>query len=110
MRRWILVVFLWLIGSAVHAQLKDEASAIAAFIGVDKEELQDSDDYERMEHFHNHPLRVNLADESELQESGLLTGYQIATLQDYKKNYGDKVMYKESINLLQQHGRGYGMA
>ena len=93
------MVFLWLIGSAVHAQLKDEASAIAAFIGVDKEELQDGDDYERMEHFHNHPLRVNLADESELQESGLLTGYQIATLQDYKKNYGDILSLSELASI-----------
>ena len=55
------------------------------------QEPEDFDPYEaeRLADYVEHPLLINKAGRSELEESGLMTTYQIASLLDYRQRHGD---------------------
>ena len=71
-------------------------SAAALFVcGVSSAEELDSGTVERLDRLSRHPLSLNYADESALRASGLFTGYQIASLLEYRRQSGDILSFSE---------------
>ncbi len=58
------------------------------------EELSD-DEVQRYQDFVLHPLNLNLAGESRLRSSGLLSPFQIASLLEYRRESGDILSFAE---------------
>ncbi len=81
-----------LTGTAMKAQ---NLNPIFEFMGTDSPEDMDPYDVERLEELMEHPLRLNHASESKLEESGLLSRYQIASLTDYRTRHGDILSFNE---------------
>lgn len=69
----------------------------------DLEEL-DAQVLERYEHYHEHPVNINLASKSALSSTGLLSPYQLASLMDYIGRSGD-VLSSEELALIDGFGR-----
>ncbi len=91
--KFFLSIFL---GTAsVMAANAQNISLIMDFLGAGTEEELDSDDVERLEELMKNPLGINLAKKSSLEESGLFTPYQIASLQDYMNRHGDVLSFNE---------------
>ncbi len=78
-------------GVGAYAQ-EDEVMGV---LGVHVPEEADPEEFERMSDFLAHPLRINLVPESRLIASGLLTGYQAASLTDYRRRHGNVMSYTE---------------
>lgn len=75
--------------------LTDFVAAMLLISGAaSPEELSESEN-ERFEQLARSPLRLNLATRGRLRASGLLSEYQIASLEDYRKRYGDILSFTE---------------
>lgn len=69
--------------------------AILRFFGVaDPQELSEYE-YERMEHYLEHPVKINHLSMSRLMSSGLLSQYQSASLVEYRSEHGDVLSFAE---------------
>ncbi len=88
-----LIIFIAvLFETAVHSQNHEH---ILNFIGTSSAEDLNQYDAERLEDLLSNSLRINLASESGLAESGLFTRYQIASLTDYRSRHGDVMSMME---------------
>jgi hypothetical protein len=65
------------------------------FMGVDSPEDLDAAEVERLEDYLERPLRINMASQSRIQASGLLSPYQMASLSDYRARHGNVMSYAE---------------
>ena len=63
--------------------------------GASSEEDLDEQEVERYMRFLSHPLEINSASRSRLLSSGLLTRYQVASLEEYRSVYGDVLSFSE---------------
>ena len=88
------------------AQQAGEMEMIAAFLGVASEEDLSDEEVERMTELLRRPLKINLASRSRLVSSGLLTGYQAASLIDYRQRFGHVLSFAE-LSLLDGFGKSY---
>ena len=83
------------LGVAVNAQEADGIEEVMRFMGVDSPEDLDAADVERLEDYLERPLRINMASQSRIQASGLLSPYQMASLSDYRARHGNVMSYAE---------------
>ncbi len=68
---------------------------VLEFFGAAAEDELNHYDVERMEDFLVRPLKINLSSSARLEESGLFTNYQIASLTDYRARHGDVLSFGE---------------
>ena len=96
MWRWkSMLAFLLIICRSVNAQEYDSFTAISEFTGISSAEEIDPSEAERLERFIERPLRINEADLSRINQSGLLTHYQTVSLLDYRSRHGDILSFME---------------
>ncbi|MCQ2119265.1 MAG: helix-hairpin-helix domain-containing protein [Bacteroidales bacterium] len=79
----------------VRSQTADNAGALARFLGAEDEESADSQEFEMLSVYLSHPLDLNGASRSKLLASGLISCYQAASLEDYRKSCGDVLTISE---------------
>lgn len=89
MWRRILTVVLILVQVGCLAQNADEMEAILRISGADSPEDMDAYEVERLSDFLTRPLRINSASSTELNASGLMSKYQVASLVDYRTRHSD---------------------
>ncbi len=90
-----LIIAAILLSAAFSAALAQNINPIMDFLGVTDEEDLNPYDVERLEDLMAHPLEINLSGASALEESGLFTPYQTASLKDYRSRHGDICSYFE---------------
>ena len=95
MRRMIITFMVALQFLHSAAQTISETEAISEFLGSSSEEELDSYEVERLHDFFLRPLKLNLSSASRMLSSGLLTAYQVASLNEYRKKSGDVLSYAE---------------
>lgn len=96
MRRWKAVTTAAVIFCAgLSAQEYDHFAAISEFTGCTSAEDIDQDEAERLERYIIRPLKINVDNVSRIRESGLLTHYQIVSLEDYRSRHGDVLSLME---------------
>ena len=107
MRRVVSIIVLSLIFCCESAAQKaGDIGRIAAFLGVASEEELSDDEVERLGEFLRHPLKINLLSRSRLTVSGLFTGYQVASLMDYRQRHGEVLSFAE-LSLVDGFGKSY---
>ncbi len=87
----VLMMSLWT-EVALHSQNIDE---ILEILGTDAVEEVDQYEVERLEGYLSRPVNLNYSSSSRLEESGLLSRYQIASLMDYRSRHGDILSFEE---------------
>lgn len=73
----------------------DITEAAIKITGAESLETMDPYEMERLEDLAAHPLRINFASLSRLEESGLMTHYQAVSLIDYRSRHGDVLSLSE---------------
>ena len=106
MRRAVILFLLFLCSFSSAAQGQSEMALIADFLGTDSEEELDAYEVEKLEEYLRRPLLLNIYSSSRLVSSGLLTEYQVASLQDYRNNNGDVLSLSE-LAALDGYGRDF---
>lgn len=101
-----MIMMALLFSSRAEAQKAGEIDRIAAFLGVVSEEELSDEEVERLGDFLRRPLKINLLSRSRLIASGLFTGYQVASLMDYRQRHGGILSYTE-LSLVDGFGRQY---
>ena len=94
-RRKLLLAAAMLLCYNIGAQEFDSFAIISELMENRFNEEIDPDELERLERYIENPLRINLANLSRLNESGLLTQYQTASLIDYRTRHGDVLSLTE---------------
>ena len=95
MKRNFVATLLALLLSAAAPPSSAAQDAILRFTGSSSiEELEESE-YERLESMLQHPLRINTASLETMTGSGLMTPFQAASVEDYRKSHGDILSYME---------------
>ena len=79
----------------LNGQTDGQIRAIVALAGAASEEELDEQEIDRYLHYISHPLEINLSGSSRLISSGLLSRYQVASLEDYRSRYGDVLSFAE---------------
>ena len=79
----------------VKAQESEVLTAILEFTGYGAAEEIDAEEMERFERMMSHPVRINHSDQTRLNECGLFTRYQTASLLDYRIRHGDVLSFTE---------------
>lgn len=79
----------------LHSQDFSALDAMLVFSGVSSAEELSEEESERLEELIEHPLRINMLPQARLEESGLLTHYQAASLTDYRMRHGDVLSFSE---------------
>ena len=69
--------------------LVDVVGAILVLTGASSPEDLGESEMERFQQFAEHPLRINQVSRGRLLSSGLLSAYQVASLEDYRSRSGD---------------------
>ena len=82
-------------GIIPEGPVADRVDAVMRFMGVDSPEDLDAAEVERLEDYLERPLRINMASQSRIQASGLLSPYQMASLSDYRARHGNVMSYTE---------------
>ena len=77
------------------AQTDVQMKAMMTIIGASSEEELDEQEVEGFLHYVSHPLEINLARRQHLLSSGLLSRYQVASLEDYRSRNGDVLSFTE---------------
>ena len=77
------------------AQTDSQLKSVLALTGASSAEELDEQELERFQHFASHPLRLNLDSRSKLLSSGLLSRYQVASLEDYRSRNGEILSFSE---------------
>lgn len=106
-RRFFLAVALTVCPAAAFAQ--DLMDAVLFLTGASSAEELDADVMERYEALASRPLRINLATESRMVASGLLSRYQAASVADYRRSSGDILSLAE-LALLDGFGEAAARA
>ena len=89
-----LVLLLMLAAAPAAAQTEEAVRAALYLTGTDSPEDLDDRLTDELESFQNHPLPLNRASRARLLESGLLSPYQVATLEEYRLS-GDILSFAE---------------
>ena len=89
--------------------LSDLVSAILLITGAGTMEDLSESELERFDRYASRPLRLNLAPRSKLVSSGLMSTYQIASLEDYRSRYGDILSFTE-LAAVDGFGQEYARA
>ena len=90
------LVLLLLLAAAPAAAQTDEVVRAALYLtGADGPEALDDRLVDELESFRTRPLPLNRASRARLLESGLLTPYQVATLEEYRSLSGDVLSFAE---------------
>ncbi len=79
-------------GLAVHDFWRQAALTL---LGASQWEELDEELVDRLEAFLTRPLPLNTASMTEMQESGLLSYYQCAVIEDWRRHNGDILSFKE---------------
>ncbi|MBQ6284215.1 MAG: hypothetical protein IJK70_05430 [Bacteroidales bacterium] len=79
----------------VPAQTGEYIGNILVLSGASCAEDLDEQEVEIFRHYLSHPLRINLCSRSKLISSGLMSQYQVASLEDYRSRSGDVLSYSE---------------
>lgn len=90
----------------LSAQPQDPVTAMACLAGVTGEEELTEGEVERYEVFLSRPLELNLSSRGRLLSSGLLSPYQVASLQDYRSRNGDVLSITE-LSLVDGFGKDF---
>lgn len=92
-----LIFVLLILGTALPAAAQtDEIVRAALYLtGADSPEELDERLLEELETLRGHPLPLNRTSRARLLESGLLTPYQTATLEEYRREAGDILSFAE---------------
>ncbi len=91
-----VVIIIILLASCHEITLKAQNhEPVLTFLGTDNPEELSPYDIERLEDFLAHPLKLNYVSESKLEESGLFSHYQAASLSDYRSRHGDVLSFSE---------------
>ena len=77
------------------AQTEETVRAALYLTGADSAEQLDETLLEELEGYRHRPLPVNRASRARMLESGLLSGYQVASLEDYRSVSGDILSFAE---------------
>ncbi|MBR6858530.1 MAG: hypothetical protein IKM89_03905 [Bacteroidales bacterium] len=99
-----LVLLLLLAAAPVAAQTDETVRAALFLTGADGPEELDDRFVEELESWRNRPLPLNRASRARLLESGLLTSYQVATLEEYRSVSGDVLSFAE-LELVDGFGK-----
>ena len=83
----------------VPAQDDSFLGAAAFLSGASSLEELDESEAERYSHLRSNPLDINHASRSKLLSSGLLSLFQIASIEDYRSRSGDILSYSELATL-----------
>jgi len=84
---------------SAFSQVDDGMKSIVALTGAESAEYLDEELVERYSSFLSRPLQINIASRSRLVSSGLLSQYQVASLEDYRARYGDVLSFTELATL-----------
>ena len=91
----MIVAILFSVWIECAAQQSLEMESILSVLGVTDPEEIDSYEYESLYDLLEHPLKINLASQSELSSSGLFSRYQVASFLDYRSRNGEVLSYME---------------
>lgn len=83
----------------MNGLLIDLLGAMLILSGAGSAEELTEYESERFEYYAQHPLRLNQVPRSRLLSSGLLSSYQVAALEDYRKRNGD-ILGKTELSLV----------
>ena len=89
--------------------LADFVSAVLLITGAGTMEDLSESEAERFERYASRPLCINLAPRSKLLSSGLMSAYQVASLEDYRSRCGDVLSFAE-LAAVDGFGREYAQA
>ena len=95
MKKWMLVLLLMSAFLPAAAQTDEVLRAALYLTGAGSPEELDERFLEELEALRNHPLPLNRASRARLLESGLLTPYQAAALEEYRSLSGDVLSFAE---------------
>lgn len=95
MRRSIIILMMAISSLPSLSQEHSGIDAIFTFLGAASAEEIDPDEVERLQNLLTRPVAVNLVPLSRLVSSGIFTAYQTASLDDYRRNYGDVLSFSE---------------
>ena len=95
MKRRIVLLFLLAAAFQAAAQTDEAVRAAQYLTGADSPEELDDRLLDELESYRNHPLPLNRASRARMLESGLLTPYQIAALDEYRSQSGDVLSFAE---------------
>jgi hypothetical protein len=95
MKKWIVVLLFSAAALRAAAQPDEVVRAALYLTGADSPEALDERLLEELDTFRNHPLPLNRASRARMLESGLLTPYQTATLEEYRREAGDVLSFSE---------------
>lgn len=101
----IAVVVLMPLPVVCDAQ-QDAAEAAMMFLGAESVEVLDQYEIERFDDLLRNPLKINVVSPSVLEQSGVMSRYQVASLTDYLKRHGD-VMSLSELASVDGFGREY---
>ena len=94
MKRGLVLLFL-LAARPAAAQTDEVVRAALYLTGADSPESLDERFVDELDSYRNRPLRINLVSRARMLESGLLTPYQIAALEEYRGVSGDVLSFTE---------------
>ena len=86
------------------AQTEETVRAALYLTGADSAEQLDETLLEELEGYRHRPLPVNRASRARMLESGLLSGYQVASLEDYRSVSGNILSFAE-LELVDGFGK-----
>ncbi len=89
MWRLVLISVLLGMGQGMSAQHSDPDEAVLRLLRTSDPEEVSQDEVERLAAYLSSPLPVNFVSLSTLRSCGLMTGYQAASLYDYRLRHGD---------------------
>lgn len=90
---------LLLFSFGLAAQSDGRMNAILFLCGAGSEEELDEQEVERYHSFLSDPLEINFASRSRMLSSGLMSQYQVASLQDYISRTGDVLSVSELASI-----------
>ena len=95
MKRRIVLLFLLAIARPAAAQTDEVVRAALYLTGADTPEALDGRLLDELESYRIRPLPINRASRARMLESGLLTPYQTAALEEYRSVSGDVLSFAE---------------
>lgn len=93
--RIVFSVMLMISCFQLHSQDFSALDAMLLFSGISSAEELSEEEAERLEELIGHPLQINMLSQARLEESGLLTHYQVVSLTDYRERHGDVLSFSE---------------
>ena len=90
-----LMFFRFFICIPVAAQHPEMMESVHQLTGISDMEEMDPDEMHRYERLSSDPLDLNFASDARLRQSGLFSTYQLASLRQYRQDYGNVMSLSE---------------